>query len=358
MDRRVFIRALAVAGATAVAGCSETPGGGAGGDDGDTDGGGGSDDDDGVSGGGGDGGDGGSDASDDGDSGDGGGSSDETDAQIRAAVGMLNRVGYRLSERQSQLEEDPTAVEIDTEETLAAIDSARSDLDAAAEGASADQQATIETLRALATVLASMTRLVALLGTVDIDGRLGEVRTAVESGNFDEALARVREAKGLAEEADGHVTDAEEAAAEIEPDRLAAVDAVSYDELEPSLTAASRLVDAMLAMTEGYEAILLGREDLVTAETALDDREYDAAEAALSDAEERFAAADEAFASIEDAPSSIATHLERSRCQSEHLVAATEHLQRALEAGRNDDLATARGQRDEAEADLQRVDEC
>ncbi|MFD1647009.1 hypothetical protein [Haloarchaeobius litoreus] len=350
MDRRVFIRALAVAGATAVAGCSEAPGGTAGGDDGDD---GGSTDDDGGSGGG----DGGSGGSDD-DGSDGDGSSDETGEHIRAAVGMLNRVGYRLSELQSQLEEEPTSVEVDTEETLAAIDAARSDLDAAAEGASADQQATIETLRALATVLESMTRLVDLLSTVDVDGRLNEVQTTVEAGNYDEALAQVREAKARAEEADAHVTAAEEAAAEIEPARLEAVDAVSYDELEPSLTAASRLVDALLAMTEGYEAILLGREDLVTAQEALDDREYDVAEAALSDAEAQFTAADEAFAGIENAPSSIATHLDRSRCQSEHLVAATEHFRQAAAAARDGDAATAREQRDAAEADLQRVDEC
>lgn len=352
MDRRVFIRSLAVAGTTAVAGCSEAPmGGGSGGDDPD-DGGSGGGGGDGGSGGGGSGGDGGDDG------GDGGSSGGETGEHIRAAVGMLNRVGYRLSELQSQLEEDPTSVELDTEETLAAIDSARSDLDAAAEGASSDQQATIESLRGLATVLESMTRLVDLLSTVDIEGRLNEVQSSVEAGNYDEALAGVREAKSQAEEADAHVTTAEEAAAEIEPARLEAVDAISYDELEPSLTAASRLVDGLLAMTTGYEAILLGREDLVAAEAALDDRRYDDAEVALADAEEQFTAADERFASIEDAPSSIATHVERSRCQSEHLVAATDHLQRALEAGRNNDLVTAREQRDEAEADLQRVDEC
>ena len=348
MDRRVFIRALAVVGATAVAGCSEVPGGAAAGDD--TGGGGGSNDD-GGSGGGGGGGDGSG-------GGDGGGSADEADEHIRAAVGMLNRVGYRLSELQSQMEEDPTAVELDTEETLAAIDSARSDLDAAAESAGADQQATIEALRALATVMESMTRLVDLLGTVDIEGRLDAVQSTVENGNYDEALAQVREAESLAEEADGHVTAAEEASDAMDPDRLAAVEAVSYEELEPSLNAASRLVDGLLAMTRGYEAILLGRDDLATAQEALDDRRYDDAEVALTDAEEQFVTADERFRSIEDVPSSIATHLERSRCQSEHLVAATEHLQQALEAGRNEDLATARAQRDAAREDLQRVDEC
>jgi hypothetical protein len=351
MDRRGFISALAVAGTTAVAGCSEAPGGTVGGDD-DTSGGGGSGDGGGSSDGDSDDGGGGS---DDGGSGDDGG---ETGEHIRAAVGMLNRVGYRLSERQSQMEEDPTAVELDTEETLAAVDSARADLDAAAESADSGQQATIESLRGLATVLESMTRLLDLLGTVDIDGRLSTVQTAVENGNYDEALAQVREAKVLAAEAEGHVTAAEEASDAMDPERLAAVEAVSYDELEPSLNAASRLVDGLLAMTRGYEAILLGRDGLATAQEALDAEEYDAAEAALADAEEQFVTADEQFASIEDAPSSIGTHLERSRCQSEHLVAATEHYQQALEAGRNEDITTAREQRDAAEEDLQRVDEC
>jgi uncharacterized protein YqgV (UPF0045/DUF77 family) len=349
MNRRALLRTLAVAGAAAVAGCSEAPDGGAGGsDDGGSGGGGSGNDDDGGSGG-----------SDDGGSGDGGGNDGgETGEHIRAAVGMLNRVGYRLSELQSQVEEDPTAVELDTEETLAAIDSARSDLDAAAEGASADQQATIESLRALATVLESMTRLVDLLGTVDIDGRLNTVQTDVENGNFEEALAEVRQANALAEEADGHVTSAEEASDAMDPDRLAAVEAVSYEELEPSLNAASRLVDGLLAMTRGYEAILLGRDDLATAQDALEDRRYDDAEVALTDAEAQFVTADEHFGGVREVPSSIGEHLERSRCQSEHLVAATEHYQQALEAGRNEDVATAREQRDAAEEDLRRVDEC
>ncbi|WP_257300947.1 hypothetical protein [Haloarchaeobius sp. FL176] len=352
MNRRVFIRAAAVAGTAAVAGCSEAPGAG-------NEAGGGDSTEDSGSGGGSDGeAEGGNSGSDE--DGDDGGGSDggETAEHIRAAVGMLNRVGYRLAELQSQVEEDPTAVELDTEETLAAIDSARSDLDAAAEGANSDQRATVETLRALATVLESMTRLVDLLATVDIDGRLSTVQTGVENGNYDEALAQVREAKTLAEEADGHVTAAEEAAATMEPDRLAAVDAVSYDELEPSLNAATRLVDGLLAMTRGYEAILLGRDDLATARDALDNQEYDTAETALDDAEEQFVTGDEYFDGIEDVPSSIATHLERSRCQSKHLVAATEHFQRALEAARNEDVSTAREQRDAAQEDLRRVDEC
>lgn len=350
MDRRVFIRALAVTGATAVAGCSAAPGGT---DDSGDDGGGGGGD-----GGSGDG-SGGSGSDGDGSGGDGGSSGGSTGEHVRAAVGMLNRVGYRLSELQSQMEEDPTAVELDTEETLAAVDSARSDLDAAAEGATADQQATIESLRGLATVMESMTRLVDLLGTVDIDARLNEVQSAIEAGEYDAALSQVREAKSLAQEADGYASTAEEAAAGMEPARLEAVDAVSYDRLEPSLTAASRLVDGLLAMTTGYESILLGRDDLATARTALDDRRYDDAEAALADAEERFQAGDESFASVEgDAPESVAPHLSRARCQSEHLVAATDHFQRALAAARDGDAATARDQRDAAETELQRVNEC
>lgn len=353
MHRRVFIRAVAVAGTTAVAGCSQAPGGG--GSDADDGGGGGSTDDGGS--GGSDGGGGGS-TDDGGSGGDGGSSGDETGEHIRAAVGMLNRVGYRLAERQSQMEEDPTAVELDTEETLAAIDSARSDLDAAAETASADQQATIESLRGLATVLESMTELVDLLGTVDIDARLDEVQTAVQNGDYDAALSAVREAEALAQEADGHVTAAEEASDTMDPDRLAGVEAVSYEELEPSLNAASTLVDGLLAMTRGYEAILLGRDDLAVAQEELDNEEYDAAEAALVDAEEQFVAADEQFTSIEEVPASLVEHVERSRCQSEHLVAATEHLQQALSAARDGDVGTARDQRDAAQADLRRVDEC
>lgn len=344
MDRRVFIRALAAAGAAAVAGCSEAPGTGGGTDDG---------------GGSGAGGGGGGGSGDDGGSGDGGSAGGETGEHLRAAVGMLNRVGYRLSQLESQLEADPSAVELDTEETLAAIEEARTDLDAAAEGASAEQQATIGTLRSLATVLEATTRLVDLLAGVDVEARLEAVQSAIEADEYDAALSGVREAKSTAEEADGYVTTAEEAAAELDPDRLAAVDAVSYEELEPPLTAASRLVDGLLALTRGYESVLLGREDLVTAQAALDEQRYDDAEAALADAEERFGAADESFASVEsDAPDTVATHLSRARCQSGHLVAATEHLQRALAAARDGDAATAREQRDAADADLQRVDEC
>ncbi|WP_435348109.1 hypothetical protein [Haloarchaeobius sp. HRN-SO-5] len=337
MKRRVYLRALAVAGTTAVAGCQSMPTDSGPGDDGP-----------------GTGGDGTNSASD-------GGQTDEeaTAEHLRSAVGALNRVGYRLSELESQLESDPTQVDLDTEETLAVVEAARSDLDAAAETATDDQLATIETLRSLTTVLASMTRLVALLSTVDTEGRLESVQTDVEKGDYDAALSAIRDGNETARQADEYVTTATEAADSMDPDRLDAVDAVAYDELEPALTAASRLVDGLLAVTRGYESVLLGREDLATARTAIENESFDAAETALADGRAHFEAADESFASVgDDAPEVLAQYVTRADCQTDHLVLATDHFQAAVEDARRGAVSAARTHRDDAEAELQRVDDC
>ncbi|WP_435334459.1 hypothetical protein [Haloarchaeobius sp. TZWWS8] len=335
MKRRDYLRTFAVGAAASVAGCQDAPGTAAGGSSG-------------------------------GNSADSDGANQGTDTpeeraenHVKEAVSALNKVGFKLSETEQSLEEDPASVEFDVERTLEVVSLARTELDAASETATAEQQKDIETLRHLATVMESMAHIVSTFQGENPNAHLEEIQSTVEAENYEKALTMVRDAKSQVAAADEHVTAANEAAEAIDPARLEAVDAVEFGRVEPALTKLTALVNGFLKLATGYEEILLGREHLVAAKDHLEAREYDEANAAISDAKARFTAADEQFSGIpDDAPDDVSAHLDRSRCQTDHLIAAADHFEKATEAADDGNLLEADEQKQAGEAELQKVNEC
>ncbi|WP_435360032.1 hypothetical protein [Haloarchaeobius sp. DFWS5] len=351
MKRRDYLRVALVGSVGALAGCQETPTG-----DGPDDGSGGSDG----------GGSGGSNAGNDGGDSTAEGEEKATesgaaqaDSHIKEAVGSLNRVGYKLSETEEQLQNDPTAVEYDVEATLAVVESARSELDAAAGTATADQKKDIETLRNLATVMDSLARVLGTFQDADPAARLDEIQTTVKAEQYGEALTMVRDAKSTVAEAEARVTTATEAANAMDKDRLAALDAVEYERIEGPLSSLSVSVDSFLGLATGYEAVLLGREDLVAANDHIDAREGDQAKAAIGKAKAHFTTANSEFDAIPaDAPTEVTKHLDRAHCQTDHLVAASDHFEQAATAYDEGNPLEAKQERDAGEAELDKVNDC
>ncbi|WP_267641459.1 hypothetical protein [Haloarchaeobius amylolyticus] len=342
MNRRSYLRSLAVT-ATALspvlAGCNENDisggdeaGGGGGGDD------------------------------------DGGGESTETATQtpeeraethIKEAVGALNKVGFKLQELEDQLQEDPSSVEFDVEATRAMVESARSDLDAAADLATAEQTKDVQALRHLATIIAAMANAVETLQSTDPNARLEEIQSTIENEEYETALTMLRESKETLQTTADHVDEALAAAAEVDGERLKALNAVELSQVRPPLETIDRQVDAFITLATGFEQMLLGREDLAAAEAHLENKEAAAAEEDLQKAKTHFTSSQSTFDSMgSDAPEDISGHLERARCQAGHLVAATEHFQQAAEAFQDNDPLTASQERDAGKADLQKVNDC
>lgn len=344
---------IAALGAGAIAGCSSAPAPGDGSGS------------DGSGGDGGDGGGGSDGGSDGGDSSGGDGGSEETtsgenDAElyIAQAVSTLNAVALRLNKVEDQLD-SPDEVDLDAETLLGGIEEARGKLDAASETASERQAKQIETLRNLATVLAEMTRTVDLLLSVDADAVAEDAKTALDEENYDAALSTVRDAKETASAAEERTTTAENALEGVDEDRLAAVDGVAYAKVESAVTQTASLVDALDALTSGYEATILGAQDLEAGRTRTENKEYEAAEERFAAAKAHFQAADDTLAAAsEDAPDDLAARIDVAACQTTHLLKAAVAFEKGAADASDGNLVEARQHREDGEAQLAKVDEC
>ncbi len=346
---------IATLGAGAIAGCSSAPTSG-GTDDGD----GGGDAD-------GSGGDGGTtDGSGGGSGGDGTGdeseatTSDENDADlyIAQAVSTLNAVALRLNKVKDKLD-SPDDVDLDKQTLLDGIEEARGQLDTASETATETQTAQIATLRNLATVLAEMTRVVDLLLSVDADTVAGDAQTALDAGNYDEALSVVRDAKETAATAEERTTTAQETLEGVNQERLAAVDGVEYAKVESAVAQTTSLVDTLDALTSGYEATILGSKDLETGRSQSESKEYEKAEETFGEAKTHFETGDATFADVAgDAPDDVAARVEVAACQTTHLLKAATAFEKSAAAASDGDLADAKSHQNDGEAQMQQVDEC
>jgi hypothetical protein len=360
MERRDLLGAVATLGSVAVAGCSETstPGGG------DPSGGGG--DESGGSAGGGNDGDGGA-GSDDGGSGsdDGGntdgdesGGSDDAELYIAQAVSTLNAVALRLNKVKDELD-TPDEIDLDEQTLLDGIAEARGQLDSASETASDAQRAQIETLRHLATVLEEMTRVVGLVVDVDPDAAAADAKAAIDAEDYDQALSVVRDAKATATTVQERTTTAEDALEGVNPDRLAEVDGVEYAKVESAVTETAALADAFETLTVGYEASILGAQDLETGRTHSENERFDEARTAFANAKTHFGTAEETFSgSVEDAPDDIAARIEVATCQTTHLRKAAVAFEAAAEDADDGNLLDAKEHREDGEEHLATVDDC
>jgi len=356
MDRRHLLGTLATLGTGAIAGCSSAPNPGSddGSGDGSDDGSGGNDGGDGSDGGGG---------GDDSSGGEDGGeetTSDGGDADlyVAQAVSTLNAVALRLNKLQDELD-SPDDVEFDQETLLEGIADARGKLDAASETATDTQAARIETLRRLATVLAETTRVVGIVLSVDPDAVVEDTTAAVDAGNYDAALDRVRAAKAKASDAEERMERAETALAGVDADRLAAVDGVERAKVASAVTELSSLVTAFHALTVGYEASVLGTQNLEAGRSRSEAREFEAAEAAFADAKAHFETADDALAGIgEDAPENLTGPIAVAACRTTHFVQAATAFQAGAADAADGNLSAARTHRDEGETELQQAADC
>jgi hypothetical protein len=363
MERRHLLGALATLGAGAIAGCSSAPNPG---NDGNDTTGGGDESGDGGDGSGGDGS--GGDGSGDGGGGDGesgGDGGEETTADggdanlyIAQAVSTLNAVALRLNKLQDELD-SPDDVDFDEETLLDGIAEARGKLDAATETATDTQAAQVETLRNLATVLEETTQVVGMVLSVDPDAVVDDTTAAVDAEDYDAALSRVRDAKAKASEAKARMERAQTALAGVNADRLAAVDGVERAKIESAVTELASLANAFHALTVGYEASILGTQDLETGRSRGEAEEFEAAEGAFEDAKAHFETGEEALAGVAaDAPENLRGPVEVAACRTTHLVQAATALQDGAADAADGNRVAAKEHRDEGEAQIQQAEDC
>lgn len=333
MKRRALIGSAATVGALAIAGCSSDPGSEPG------DGGGGGD----------------------GDGGGGGSGSDGGDAElyVAQAVTKLNAVALRLTKEKEALDSDDEDVTLDQETLFGAIEEAREKLDAASKDATDTQTAQIETLRHLATVLENQVELLVLVEDVDTQVIADETQAAVEDRDYDTALSRVRDAQERAETAEEYATNAETALDGVDPDRLAAVDAVEYAKVEDGVTQTATLVDGFVVLTDSYEDAILGAQDLEAGRDDIDDEAFEAAEESFASANEHFLAADETLATADrDYDEDVEANLTVASCQFTHLIEASEAFEEAAAYGSDGEISKAEDRRQDGEDAYDEVSAC
>jgi hypothetical protein len=349
MERRDLLGTLTAIGAVGIAGCSEnaTPGDGSVGDGNGGDGNG----DDGNGGDGDTGGDGTSDGEES-------GADNDASLYIAKAVSTLNAVAIRLNKTKERLD-TPEEIDLDDGKLLDGIEEARGQLDSATETATDVQTERIETLRNLATVLEEVTLVVSSIRDVDPQAIAEDAKTAVNDEDYETALSIIRDGQAKAETARDRTRTATNALRGVDPDRLAAVEGVEYEKVENAVTTTHEYAKAFVAVTDGYESTILGAQDLETGRDHIESKEWTQAKTEFGKANEHFAAATDTLEpATGDAPESIAGRIDTAVCQTTHLQAASKHFEQAAAAAEDGDIAESRDQRDEGEADYNKVDDC
>ncbi|TYL39840.1 hypothetical protein CV102_06030 [Natronococcus pandeyae] len=292
------------------------------------------------------------------------GSDDETDVEVtdrtgeRAlsrAVGRLNDAALALEV--DDLEDDESA--FDPEEPRELLADAREFLETAAAELEDDRQPEVDELRAYATVLEG---LVDVAETVTDDAHeedLDDVSEAITERELEAASETVDDLTETFDRAEERFDAAEADLDSLDADRLDALSIVDLAEIESGAEALGDVLASLIALVTALESTVEGDECLERGEEHADDDEHERARESFLDAEDAFAASTESLEDgREDTPAGLDSQFETGLCQNGHLETAARQFVAAAEATMDRDPHTARQRREDAEAALERVEDC
>lgn len=275
---------------------------------------------------------------------------------IRSAVGEANTVAVELALAEEGAD-DPTAIDVDGEALAARLEDARNDLaDAREIDGVAEHEADLEAASDYVDAVDGL-----LSATVDLVA-VGDDLAALEATLDDEDFEAASDLlEGVRPSIQSAVDDTDRASAILEAldrDRVADYGA-QVERLEDGLADLSKLAIGADHLTDGYQALLTGREYLEDGRSEFESRNFEAAETAFESAGEQFADSTAAFETGETAAGAdLRTEFEVATCRSGHLEDAAEHFEAAAAAADDGDLRTADGERSEGEDAVDRAAAC
>lgn len=281
-----------------------------------------------------------------------------TAREIDRAVGKINKAGLSMAAVGDELD-GAEPVEFDPNEPGERIDAARAHLDSAEDDATDEQRADIEELRAYADVIARLVEVTESVVERDVEADIDAVGTAIDEERFDDANATVRDQRAEIDAARERLDPAIEALAELDRARLDSLDAVDIDRIEEGATTLSNALEALDALTVGFESIVEGYERLARGRAYADDREFGPAKKAFEAARVSY---EEATTALEtgrqDAPGELRAHFETASCQTGHLAEASARFAESADAAADGDAARADEKSEEGEAAIEAAENC
>jgi len=305
---------------------------------------------------------------------------DPVNAEIRSAVGTLNRAGLSLGGIDEDLE-DPNAVEYDPERPRERIATAYDRLEAAEE--LGDRPEDVETLREFADVLERTIDAVVSLIAADLDGEFETAETHFENEEYDAAQTIVRDRNENVTNDQDRLDPAGETLETIDHDRLADLNAIDVDPLEDGVATLDHLLSGLGALTGSFDRMIDGSRHLDDGREAFEegldltdeadeattpgeaDQLLEDADDAFEDALESFQNGETAFAdssstleTLEDPPTALDEQFETTACRSGNLEAAAGEFVRGAEAALEDDIETARDHEGDGIDLIERAEDC
>lgn len=282
----------------------------------------------------------------------------EVDREIDRAVGKINKAGLSMAAVGDELDE-AESVEFDPSEPRERIDAAHAHLDSAEDDATDEQRADVEELRAYADVIDRLVDVTESVVERDVEADIDAVGTAIDEERFDDANATIRDQRTEIDAARERLDPAIEALAELDRARLESLDAVDIDRIEEGATTLSNALEALDALTVGFESIVEGYEHLARGQAYVDDREFGPAKKAFEAARVSY---EEATTTLEtgrqDAPGELRAHFETASCQTGHLAEASTRFAESAEAAADGNAARADEKREEGETAIEAAENC
>jgi tetratricopeptide (TPR) repeat protein len=233
------------------------------------------------------------------------------------------------------------------------LGTAREELDAAAETASADQQDRIEALRSLIEWLAAISDTLDTFADGYTTFQTG--LTLFQSDRYGDAIEKldtsIEQLNGAADAA----TVAADASGKLDAGEFESAEEFEVAEIRATMEELRKLIDAMVVTAEGFQDMTRGMKDFSTAAERYDGGEYVTAQETFEDARDDFGTAEATF---RDAEGTVPTQIESSfvelTCFSGALKDSADLFAQAASAAESGDEETARQKAQEASSALDR----
>ena len=289
---------------------------------------------------------------------------DPVDAEIRGAVGALNRAGLSLQGLNENLDDLDTA-EYEPERPRERIELAYTHLEAAEE--TGDRLEDVETLHAFTDTIERIIDVTVSLTGVDLETEHEKAETELEEERFDDARSTVQARNASVGNDKQRLEPALDTLETVDRDRLEELNAIDVEPVGDGMRTLDHLLTGLDALTGSLESLIDGSEHLengrqhfeegMEATERIDDantpREaedaqrdadaaFDDAASECQNAKAAFADSTETLEGVDDPPTSLTEQFETTRCRSMTLEDAAAKFVAGTDAALEDDIDTAR----------------
>ncbi|MHC3438585.1 hypothetical protein ACYJ1Y_10900 [Natrialbaceae archaeon A-gly3] len=280
---------------------------------------------------------------------------DRVNAEIRGAVGALNRAGLSLHGVSEDLQE-PNTVEYDPQRPRERIETAYDHLEAAEE--TGDRLEDIETLNEFADILERTIDVTVSLTDVDHEAEHEKAETALEEERYDDARSIVGHRNSVVTNDRERLAPAQETLAIIDRARFEDLNVIDVEQIDTGIDELDSILEGLDALTESFGLLINGSERLEDGRALFDDNDFETARVEFEDAEDDFADSSTTLEAVDNPPDTLTDEFETTACRSGHLEAAASELVAATDAALEGDVFVAEDHKEEAERLIENAENC